>query len=120
MFWKKKTKEEKPFDEVAWKEFVRYIAVQKFANGDKEHQFSPDRIFISYDYIGQKYEYLKYTIKKENGVPLFVSFWLPKTEENSWMDCRLINRCKTTEEAIRYIADLQLSKKIDSHEGSPN
>ena len=112
MFFHKKSSNKEAFDEIAWKEFVRFIAVQKFSEkGDREHEYAPNKVFVEFSYIGVKYNHLLYTIKKENNIPLFVSFWLPETEENKYMDCILINRCQTAGEAIRYITNLSLEKE---------
>ena len=110
MFFKKKEKiEQQHFDVDAWKEFVRFLAIQKFSKtGDKNREFSSDKVFVNFKYLDVSYNHVLYKIKKEDGKAIGVSFWLPETEENKWMDCRLINRCITVKDAINYITTLYL------------
>jgi hypothetical protein len=110
MFFKKKEKiEHQHFDVDAWREFVRFLAIQKFAKtGDKKREFSSDKVFVNFKYLDVSYNHLLYKIKRENGNPIGISFWLPDVEENKWMDCKLINRCATTKDAINYITTLYL------------
>jgi hypothetical protein len=108
-FRKKEDSNQKPFDVDSWKEFVRFLAIQRFAKeGDKNREFSSDKVFINYKYLNVQYTQLIYQIKRKDGIPISISFWLPETDENKWMDCRMINRCNTTNDAIRYIANLSL------------
>ena len=102
---KKKIKQQKPFDVEVWQQFVRYTNIQKFSHGDKNHEFAQNKVFVHYKYLDKEYDHMLFRIKKENDIPKYITFWLPETAENKWMDCRMINRCSSAVDAIRYIAD---------------
>ena len=107
MFFRRQKK--KAFDSNAWRAFVRYIAIQKFGTkGDANHEFAPNRVFVRFKYLGIEYNYLTYQIRKDGDTDVCVDLFVPSTEENKHMSSRLINRCGTVADAIKYIADISL------------